>query len=57
MKNAEVIEVLRDIAYLLKCKKENHFKVRAYEVVARTIEEMDIEVEQLIRENRLKDIP
>ena len=57
MKNTEIADVLRDIAYLLKCRKENHFKVRAYEVVARTIEDLDIEVEQLAREGRLRDIP
>ncbi len=57
MKNSEIIEVLRDIAYLLKCKKENHFKVRAYERVAAAIQQLPVGVEQLVREGRLKEIP
>ena len=57
MKNTEIADVLRDIAYLLKCKNENHFKVRAYEVVARTIEDLDTDVEQLVKEGKLRDIP
>ncbi|MFC2070196.1 hypothetical protein ACFLTB_03365 [Chloroflexota bacterium] len=57
MKNSEIAEVLRDIAYLLKCRKENHFKVRAYELVAKTIEEIDIDVEQLVKEGSLREIP
>jgi len=57
MKNTEIVEVLRDIAYLLKCKKENHFKVRAYERVAAAIEQLPVDVERLVREDRLKEIP
>ena len=57
MKNTEIVEVLKDIAYLLKCKKENHFKVRAYERVAAAIEQLSVDVERLVREDRLKEIP
>ncbi|UCC16104.1 MAG: hypothetical protein JSU58_06930 [Dehalococcoidales bacterium] len=57
MENAEIIDVLNDIATLLRTKKENIFKIRAYERVAKTIAEMDVDVEQLARENRLKEIP
>ena len=57
MKNAEIIDVLNDIAALLKTKKESIFKIRAYENVAKTIAEMDANVDQLARENRLKEIP
>jgi DNA polymerase (family 10) len=57
MKNAEIAAVFSDIAYLLRCKKDNIFKIRAYEKVARTITEMSVEVEQLVREDRLKEIP
>ncbi|MFC1940209.1 hypothetical protein ACFLXO_05955 [Chloroflexota bacterium] len=57
MKNAEIARVFDDIAYLLKCKKDNIFKIRAYEKVARSIESLPVEVEQLVRENRLKELP
>ncbi|MFC1954152.1 hypothetical protein ACFLU7_01185 [Chloroflexota bacterium] len=57
MKNTEIAAVFDDIAYLLKCKKDNIFKIRAYEKVARSIESLPVEVEQLVRENRLKEIP
>lgn len=57
MKNTEIIDVLNGIAVLLRKKKESIFKIRAYEKVAKTIIEMDVDVAQLARENRLKEIP
>jgi DNA polymerase (family 10) len=57
MENSEIINVLTDIATLLGTKKESIFKIRAYEKVARTIAELDVDVDKLARENRLKEIP
>ncbi|MFC1989202.1 hypothetical protein ACFLVW_01355 [Chloroflexota bacterium] len=57
MNNKEIATVFDDIAYLLKCKKDNIFKIRAYQGVARSIESLPVEVEQLVRENSLKEIP
>jgi DNA polymerase (family 10) len=57
MKNAEIAAIFEDIAHRLELKKENIFKIRAYRKVARSIEQLPLEVEQLVRENRLKDIP
>ncbi len=57
MKNTEIAAVFKDIAYLLKCKKDNIFKIRAYEKVAGSIESLPVEVEQLVEEDRLKEIP
>jgi DNA polymerase (family 10) len=57
MNNAEIAAAFRDIAYLLKCKKESIFKIRAYEKVARSIEGLDAEVGKLAAEGRLKEIP
>ena len=57
MKNTEIAAVFTDIAYLLKMKKGNIFKIRAYERVAKSIEELPIEVEQLVREDKLKEVP
>ncbi len=57
MTNAEISAIFTDIAEMLKLKKENIFKVRAYEKVARSINELTVPVEQLVIENRLKEIP
>ena len=57
MKNAEIARVFEDIAELLKLKKDNIFKIRAYQKAARSIEELPMEVEQLVREDRLEEIP
>ena len=57
MKNAEIAQVFQDIAGLLKLKKDNIFKIRAYQKAARSIEELSVEVEQLVAEDKLKEIP
>ena len=57
MKNAEIVAVFDGIADLLKLKKENIFKIRAYQKAARSIEQLPVEVEQLATEDRLKEIP
>jgi DNA polymerase (family 10) len=55
--NAEIAAVFDDIAGMLKLKKDNIFKIRAYQKVARAIEALPVGVEQLVAENRLKEIP
>jgi len=57
MNNQEVARVFADIADRLELKKDNIFKVRAYRKVARSIEQLPVEVEKLVREDRLKEIP
>ena len=57
MKNTEIARVFTDIAELLKLKKDNIFKIRAYQKAARSIEELPVEVAQLVAEDRLKEIP
>ena len=57
MKNQEIAAVFEDIACRLELKKDNIFKIRAYRRVARSIEQLPVEVEQLVREDRLKEIP
>jgi DNA polymerase (family 10) len=56
MTNTEIAKIFQDIAELLKLKKDNIFKIRAYEKVARSINELPVEVEQMVREGRLKEI-
>jgi len=57
MNNAEVVKILQDIADLLELKGENVFKVRAYQKAARSIEFLSEDVEKLVRENRLREVP
>lgn len=57
MKNSEVTRVFQDIAILLELKRENPFKIRAYQKVARSIKHLPVEVEQLVAEDRLKEVP
>ncbi len=57
MNNSEIAKVFADIADLLKLKKDNIFKIRAYERVAGSIEQLPVAVEQLVSEGRLKEIP
>jgi len=57
MKSSEVAKVFQDVADLLELKGENPFKIRAYQKAARSIEHLPVEVEQLVTENRLREIP
>ena len=57
MKNSEVAKVFQDIADLLELKGENQFKIRAYQKVVRSIEHLPVEVEQLVKEDKLKEVP
>jgi len=57
VKNSEVAWVFKDIAVLLELKRENPFKIRAYQKVARSVEHLPVEVEQLVAEDRLKEVP
>ena len=57
MKNSEIARVFEDIADLLELKHDNPFKIRAYQRVVRAIEHLSVEVEQLVAEDKLKEIP
>jgi DNA polymerase (family 10) len=57
MNNQQISTIFDDIAERLKAKKENIFKIRAYQKVARSIESLPVPVEQLVKENRLNEIP
>ena len=57
MKNAEIAQIFQEIAEMLKLKKESIFKIRAYQKVAQSIGQLAVDVEQLVAENRLKEIP
>jgi DNA polymerase (family 10) len=57
MKNVEIAKVFANIAKILSIKEENKFKIRAYEQVAATIENLPMEVETIYRAGKLKEIP
>ena len=57
MKNSEIARVFQDIADLLELKGENPFKIRAYQKAVRSFEQLPVEAEQLVREDRLKEVP
>ena len=52
-----IAEIFRDIAKILEIKGENVFRVRAYERAARNIEFLSEDIQDLINENRLTEIP
>ncbi len=56
MTNAEIAAVFNDIAEMLKLKKDNIFKIRAYQKVAQSISDMPVAVEKLAAEKRLKEV-
>jgi DNA polymerase (family 10) len=57
MTNTEIAKVFQDIAELLRFKKDNIFKIRAYEKAAKSITALPVEVEQLVKEDKLREIP
>jgi len=57
MKNNEVANVFQDIADFLEMKGETPFKVRAYQKAVRSIEHLPVELEQLMKEGKLREVP
>ena len=52
----EITEILDELALLLEMKGENPFKSRAYANAARSLEALDEDLEQVVREGRLATI-
>ena len=57
MKNSEIARIFQDIADLLALNKDNIFKIRAYQKAAHSIEQLSVDVDQLVAEGKLKEIP
>jgi len=57
MKNTDIARVFSDVADLLEMKGENRFKIRAYQRVVRAIEHLPVDVEMLVAQDRLREIP
>lgn len=56
-KNIELAEVFTNIAKILKIQNENIFKIRAYERIAETLENMPMEIETIYKTGKLDEIP
>jgi DNA polymerase (family X) len=56
MKNQMVAEVLYQIADLLDLKGDTFFKTRAYRIAAQTIEVLDENIEDIVKQDRIKEI-
>jgi len=57
VRNTEIVRVFQEIADILEMKGENVFKVRAYQRAARTIEHWPQELETVLKEDKLQEIP
>jgi DNA polymerase (family 10) len=57
LSNAEVADLLRNVATALTLGKANSFQVRAYENAADSIEHLTADLGDLWEEDKLKDIP
>ena len=57
MNNAAIAQVFQDMADLLELKEDNPFKIRAYQKAARAIETLPEELDQVMKEGRLREIP
>jgi len=57
MDKSEITDILEEIAVLLELKGENPFKARAYTNGARALDNYEGDVAQLVRENRLGELP
>ncbi|MEE8419060.1 MAG: hypothetical protein V3S02_03000 [Dehalococcoidales bacterium] len=56
MNNSEIAENFDEIAGLLRAGRENVFKIRAYRTAAAVIRDLPEPVEQMVREERLREI-
>ncbi len=57
MTKHEIADVFNDIATLMELKGENPFKIRAYSNGARRLETLEEDLDELIREGALSDVP
>ena len=57
MQNQRVAEIFNNIAKILEIKQENPFRIRAYEKAAQNIRELSEDIQALVEEERLSEIP
>lgn len=57
MDTNDVVALLNNIADLMDIKGEGFFKTRAYRMAAETLRELEEPIEQVVKEDRLQDLP
>lgn len=57
MKNQEIAEIFNKIADILEIEEENPFRIRAYRKAAQNIEGLSKDIEDIVREKKLEEIP
>ena len=57
MDNLKIADIFSDIAKILEIKQENRFRIRAYERAAENLRELSDDIQVLINEERLMDLP
>ncbi|MGD9015534.1 MAG: DNA polymerase/3'-5' exonuclease PolX [Candidatus Omnitrophota bacterium] len=57
MENLKIAEIFSKIAKILEIKQDNPFRIRAYERAAQNLQELTEDVQELINQDRLTDIP
>jgi len=57
MENQKIAEIFSDIAKILEIKQGNPFRIRAYEKAAQNLKDLSEDIQTLIKEERLSDIP
>ena len=53
----DIAKLLDEIGILLELKGENRFKIRAYHNAARALENLEEDLETIVKEERLKEVP
>ncbi|MCM8795724.1 MAG: DNA polymerase/3'-5' exonuclease PolX [Candidatus Omnitrophica bacterium] len=56
MNNLEIAKIFRNFAKILEIKQDNPFRIRAYERAAQNIEALTENIEDYLKEERLRDI-
>lgn len=57
MKNLEIARIFKETARILEIKGDNPFKIRAYERAAQNIESLSENIEDIVKDERLNEIP
>jgi DNA polymerase (family 10) len=57
MDNLKVAEIFNDIARILEIKQGNPFRIRAYQKAAQNLKDLSEDIQVLVEEERLLDIP
>jgi len=57
MKKLQIRDIFNQIADLLEIKGDNPFRIKAYRRAAQSVENLSSDVEELVREGKLEEIP